>query len=39
MLGLRNTPTQGVDLQVCEEQIFIQVEESHNEVGQDPASQ
>lgn len=29
--------TQWVDLQVCEEQVFIQIEESHDEAGQDPA--
>lgn len=29
--------TQRVDLQICEEQIFIQVEKSNNETGQDAA--
>lgn len=30
-------PTQWIDLQVCEEQVLIQVEEPNNEAGQDSA--
>lgn len=33
----KKNPTQRVDLQICEEQVFIQVEKPNNETGQDAA--
>lgn len=33
----KQTPTQWVDLQVGEEKFLVQVEEAHDEVGQNPA--
>lgn len=33
----KNKPTQWIDLQICEEQVLIQVEEPNDKAGQDPA--